>query len=434
MNASTLHGAVSLRAWILGSLLVVASCGGGKATLVVPNPSTPTGLPTPPAPAASNTYLGVQSPGAWTFTLDDTKNTFSYQSTTYPASPNSVAGDTQQVNGFLRLTANGNTVGYALEVQGRFAILRPGDATASPVLGVPQTTCYTLVGRSRFEYIALPAAPVGALNAAPVFGYGSVVASTDSAGKSWQFIDLQGNVVSGPASFSGACGAASQASISFSGGQSVLDNSWAGVAQTVPTPGTQSVLSVGPSGFFVADQSDANAGQPTGASVAGVIEPTTALSSTDVTSQQYNGFWYQPATALGLNGVPAPPPYTSPVSFGQPGVTGPSLTGGTFPGDDVLQLPQTNITLVLGKQDTSYNGLYSAASITLSDPAQNCANYTGPGNNSKIGIDAQGYPTCTISALAIVGNPEGKYAIFVSSFNWAARLGGAPLQLYLLQR
>lgn len=436
MKASKLHRRVSLNTCILVSLVICAGCGGGKSSLVAPNPSTRTGLPTPAAPTAANSYSGVQSPGEWTFTLDNTQSSFSYQSITYPASPSSaVTGSIQHAGGFIRLVTNGAAAGYALEVQGRFAILRPGDTSVAPVLGVPQTTCYPLTGRARFQYVALPAAMVGAVNAAPVFGYGSMVASTDSAGKNWQFIELQGNVVSGPASFSGACGSASQQSaIVFSGGQSVLDNSWAGFAQTVPTPGTQSSISVGPSGFIVADQSDPTAAQPTGASVAGVVEPSAPLNSLDVTSQQYNGFLYQAATTIGLNGVPATAAYTTPIVFGQPGVMGNALVGGVFPGDDVTQAPQTNVTLALGKQDSTYNGLYSAASITLPDPAQNCANYTGPGNNSKIGVDAQGYPTCTFSAMAIVGNPEGKYAIFLSSYNWAARLGGAPMQLYLVQK
>ena len=92
------------------------------------------------------------------------------------------------------------------------------------------------------------------------------------------------------------------------------------------------------------------------------------------------------------------------------------------------------MTLSLGAQDSTYNGLYNAASITVPDPAQNCANYTGPGNTSKVGIDGLGYPTCTFPALAFVGNPEGKYALFISSYNWAARLGGAPMQIYLVQK
>jgi hypothetical protein len=436
MKATSAHRRVNLGAWILVSLAGLAGCGGANSALIVPNPASPVGLPAPPTPAGANTYSGVQSPGQWTFTLDNSQNTFSYLSVTYPVSPNNaVTGAIQSSNGFTRLLVNGASAGYALEVRGRFAILRPGDSGVAPVLAVPQTTCYALGGRSRLQYVALPAAEIGALTAAPVFGYGSIVASTDSSGKNWQFIDLQGNVVSGPASFAGTCASAAQQSdIGFTGLQTAFNDSWAGVAQVIPTPGTESSISVGPSGFFVGDQSDPTTAQPTGASVAGVLEPASPLNSTDITAQQYNGFLYQAATTIGLNGVPGTLAYTAPVAFGQPAIAAKQLVGGAFPGDDPAQSPQTNITLTLGAQDATYNGFYAAASITLPDPAQNCANYTGPGNNSTAGLDAQGYPTCTFPALAIAGNPEGKYAIFLSSYNWAARLGGAPMQIYLVQK
>jgi hypothetical protein len=72
----------------------------------------------------------------------------------------------------------------------------------------------------------------------------------------------------------------------------------------------------------------------------------------------------------------------------------------------------------------------------VADPAQNCANYTNypSGVSPTSGVNALGYNTCTFSGVAVVGNPEGKYAIFVTTYNWAAQLGGAPMQMYLLQQ
>ena len=110
------------------------------------------------------------------------------------------------------------------------------------------------------------------------------------------------------------------------------------------------------------------------------------------------------------------------------------MTGGIFPNDDVTQIPNADTIVNLGKQDAILNGLYTGASITVLDPQQNCANYTGSGEKATSSINDQGYFTCTFAAVAIAGNPEGKYALFITSYNWAAQLGGAPMQIYLFQQ
>jgi hypothetical protein len=78
--------------------------------------------------------------------------------------------------------------------------------------------------------------------------------------------------------------------------------------------------------------------------------------------------------------------------------------------------------------------IQSVVSITVLDPAQNCANYTGSRETATSGINTQGYFTCTFTGSAVAGIPEGKYAIFLTSYNWAAQLGGAPMQIYLFQQ
>jgi len=419
----------------LFTLTLLAGCGGGKTTLVVPDPSATIGLPTPAAAGPVNTYSGAQSPGAWTLTLDNTSGAFSYQPVTYPAT--AVTGKTQVTNGFITL---GTTGGYALEVQGRAAILRPGDVTTPPVFAVPQTECYPITGRVRFPYVTMSIGPSQTVYGAGAgLGYGSIGASTDSTGKSWQFDDMAGTIVSGSTSFAGTCTTVSnQAAISFTGQQSILDDLW-GDATPAITADTQSNIWVGPSGFFVADQSDPHgnplSGQPTlGASVAGVVEPSSALNTTDMASKKYLGFAYEAATAIGYNGIPAAPANTSPVAFGQVTSSGTTITGGEFPSDDVTQPPNTDTVINLGSQSATYNGLYPSVSITVLDPAQNCANYTGPKFNVTSGVNADGYITCTFPGIAVTGNPEGKYALFISTYNWATRLGGAYSQIYLFQQ
>jgi hypothetical protein len=415
-----------MRLLIASALLVVAAltgCGGGKPALAVPDPSAAVGLPPPPVAGPVNTYSGAQSPGAWTLTLDNTNGIFSYQPVTYPAS--ATTGSIQVVNGFTTL---GTTGGYALEVEGRAAVLRPGSVTTPLVFAVPQTECYPIAGRIRLPYIGMFAGSGNAL-----LSHGSVIASTDSSGDSWPFIELQGTAVSGPASFTGTCSSTSgQAAINFTS-QDVLYDAWAPFDSTVavPTANTKSSIWVGPSGFFVADQSDPTTTRPTGSSVAGVIEPAAALNTTDMASKKYLGFLYEPGGLRNAGGVTNTyPTVASPVAFGQVTSSGTTMTGGIFPNDDTTQTPNSDITITLGTQDATYNGLYSSVSITVLDPAQNCANY-GSGTS---GINAQGYITCTFSGLAVVGNPESKYALFITSYNGAANPGGAPMQIYLFQQ
>jgi hypothetical protein len=439
---------------ILTAAITFAGCGGsGSQSTVADDPSVVASLPAPPTPAAANTYIGSQSPGLWSLGLDDSKNTFSYQPLTYPPSPNTpVSGLFQQSNGFLNFgQSNGGSLGYALEVQGRTAVFRPGDSTIAPVVSVPQTSCYPITGRLRFQFIAMQAGPYpsspsggeGSYTGSLLY-YGSFVASTSSDGSSWQFGNLQGGSipvagegsglvvgVSGPASFAGSCKSSNgQASIAISG-TTVFNGLWAPSNQYTPNPpsNTVTMLEVGPSGFFSLDQSVPSATTPTGGAVIGVVEPSSPLSTSDVAAGNYLGFLYEPENS---GAVPVVPGITAPVAFA-PGPSN-SLIGGGFPNDDVTQVPGTDMTINLGTQDSTLNGLYTSASITVLDPFQNCANYTGSGTPGEPGINAQGYITCTFPAVAVVGNPEGKYAIFVSSYNWAAQMAGVPMQFYLYQQ
>ncbi len=113
------------------------------------------------------------------------------------------------------------------------------------------------------------------------------------------------------------------------------------------------------------------------------------------------------------------------------------MFGGDFPNDDVTQPPNSDIVINLGKQDGTIYGFYPSATVTTLDPEQNCATYLGSGNATVAvtpGINAQGYITCAYPAVAVVGNPEGKYAIFLNTYNFTANTLGAPMQIYLYQQ
>jgi hypothetical protein len=278
--------------------------------------------------------------------------------------------------------------------------------------------------------------PDGAVGSAgPTNGYGSVVASTDTTGANWQFEDLQGNIVNGPASFSGTCKTnGSQADIETQA-TAVLNDLWPPneeVQLGLPSA-AQSKMWIGPLGFFVGDQSISGSTPANGASVAGLAEPSSPLDTLGLSSLLYTGFLFEPATTPYLGSSPSAA-LTLPVAFGQAGVSGSGLIGGVYTDGDVTKAAKKDYAINLGKQDATINGLYTKVSITVPDPAQNCANYTGPGGTATYGFNPEGTFSCTFSGFAIAGNPEGKYAVFVTTCNWAAQLGGAPMQMYLFQQ
>jgi len=439
---SFLKSVISLRlkAATIIAITVAVGCGTSAPPVTeVPAPSLPTGLPTPSAPGTTNTYNGGQSPGAWTMTLNNTGNSFTYQPVTYPVAATS--GSIQTGGGFSILGG----AGLAYEVLGRAAVLRPASSATSPVFSVPQTSCYAIIGKLRFQYIAMFPGPLAAvISAPPPLGYGSIVASTDTTGSTWQFENLQGNVVAGPAIFTASCsGANGQASISFPG-PSLLSEYWATSSGTsvngpstvtTTTPTTQSKLWIGPSGFFAADQSDPTQTPYAGASVAGMAEPSSALTTSALAAGEYLGFLYEaPVSSSVLSGATA---FTAPVGFGQvvPSSAN-TMTGGIFPNDDVTATPNSDIQITLGTEDSTLNGLYPSASITVLDPDQNCANFTyfSLKGVAASGVNANGYITCTFPGVAVAGNPDGNYAIFVNSYNWAASLGGQPMEIFLFQQ
>ena len=83
------------------------------------------------------------------------------------------------------------------------------------------------------------------------------------------------------------------------------------------------------------------------------------------------------------------------------------MTGGGYKADDVTQTPATNITIDLGAQDAQ-NGLYKSVTVTVPDTYGDCVQQTYGGK------DVNGNPTCIFHGEAVIGNPNGKYAIFIT--------------------
>ncbi len=428
-------------------LFGAAGCSGGSAKPVVVNTTGSASLPTPSSPGTTNTYIGTQSPGVWSLTLNDTSNSYSYQPVSFPNSPNTpVTGSFTGANGFLSLgQANGSSLGYILEVPGRMALLRPGNINAPLVVGVPQTSCYAIPYRLRFEYIGMDAAnpanyvaePFTVGGAGPELNpYGSVVVDTGATGANWTFQDLQGNTPYGPAGFSGTCSTANgQAGVSLSG--EGLFNQY-NFSETLDTQGLNlaTTFAMGPSGIFIVDQTDTS--QALGSGAVGVAQPASALSTAGVAAGQYLGFLTQAPTNASPSGEEPrtqQPTLTSPISFGLTAGTGTTLVGGDFPNDDVTQTPNTDISITLGTQDSTINGLYPSAKVTTLDPAQNCATFISNQKSTNSSLtNGEGFITCTYPAVAVVGNPEGKYAIFITTYNFSTYTTGTAMQIYLYQQ
>lgn len=137
----------------------------------------------------------------------------------------------------------------------------------------------------------------------------------------------------------------------------------------------------------------------------GVIQPLSALDTSMVLGNKYVGFRFEPKLSI----------QTQPVAFGPGAAPTLGIVGGAYPNDDLTSVPTTDTTITLGTQDPANNGLYESATITIPDPAQAC----GSG------------ATCMLPAVAVVGNPDSKFAIFLIAQN---RVSNTPIALYLFQQ
>lgn len=433
------------------ALLSVGGCGGGGGTAVTP------GIP----PAGHyNTYLGTQvalgklvsgalaySGGVWGMTFDTDTNYFSYNNTSALSAPDPSnpgqnlpsQGSSSNAAGFLKLSLNpkGNG-GYGIEIPGRGVLLRPGDNTVSPVVAVETNACNSFPADSVFQFVTLGVNRIGiAQFDSTVYGsYGSL--QMTSSGTTWSFSNYGLFTVDGtalnPAQLpSGSCG-------------TTKDGYAISVLPSKETKNLPLTIATGPSGLFVLDQGQAvlvqganNSFAPTAPDatgpfgLAGVIMPVSALNTSDVAAAKYAGFKFDTlSSSLISTGLfNSSTPVSAPVAFGQAAASGTAMMGGEFPNDDVTKAPAANIKIDFGPQDTHQNGLYKSVTVTIPDPQNACV------ARAYGGTDGQGNPTCTLHGVAVVGNPEGKYAVFMTlSDSRALAFGLAPtaLEFFLYQQ
>ncbi len=135
------------------------------------------------------------------------------------------------------------------------------------------------------------------------------------------------------------------------------------------------------------------------------VAPASALSASSLVAAKYLGFMYE---SLPKSSTVNQSLTTQLVSFGSAAAgAGTAMTGGVFPDDDPHRLRRANITVNFGTQ----SGLYTAATVTIPDTstvAGTCAK-----NGGTPGTAPSGSLTCGFAAVAIAGNPNSKFAVFL---------------------
>jgi hypothetical protein len=361
----------------------------------------------------------------WQVSIDHTSNSFNAIDLTNSNS-GTVLGSVVNQIGFLGLAQTNisppfQPFGFALEIPGRALLLRPGANTAALAALAPGS-CVNINGNVTVQFVTLPDQN---WEVATDTAYGSVQLS--GSGSSWNFSNFAEATLESSA----------QPSATLATGTCVTNA--AGGLVTIPPnpPGTVSAtLAVGPSGFFVADQFLTTAsGTPSGA--AGVIRPAASVNVNSVVGGSYLGFIYEP-------NVTASPTTCSAdcLAPAQMGAFSGSLTtcltipsssgicGGAFFNDSLANLKQasTDMTIELGTEDPNNFGLYKSAKVTVPDPSGSPGTCTAPG---VPGTDSQSNPTCTSPAIAVVGNPESKFAIFLIAQDI---VNNSPLVIYLFEQ
>lgn len=418
--------------------VLAGGCGSSK-----PSSSSSGGnFANPPAPAQYNNYAGTQTyefvnpgigsetGGVWNVTLDDTNNFFTYTDVSIPPLTFSgpslypLEGATKPAGSFLKLTLNGKSSGsggYAIEIPGRLAVLRPGDTSTLPVVAAQASTtsCQELPQNTTFEFMSLAHPYIS--QDVPYVAYGSVQAS--SSGKAWTFSNLQMFLQDGTAL---------SVSMPSSGLCSYTNEGY--VTSILPDKSTQNLpwtVVVGSSGYLVIDQGQGNGPQYDGPEagnqtigpygLVGFPQPSSQIDTGSLVSGKYIGFTYAP-----YNG-PYSRPVTQPVAFS--GGSGTVAVGGLYPNDDVTQTPPSNISLDLGPEDSSTNGLYKSVTVTMPDTYSACV------SQPYGGTDANGNPTCIAHGIAIAGTVEGKYVLYAAVLDHSLdtrNAGGYPVLEYLL--
>ena len=470
---------------LAASLAVLAAGCGGSAkgsSVVAANPS--------------RLYLAAGVGNLETYAIDHTANTFVVS--TYDAYGGTIqaSGSACQLsNGILDLDTSyldgynlqtplptcpptGNSTSNQVPVTGNnaesstWAVELPGQAalvelettnqygtTTSFAPLVPTQSCPSLATAETFQFVTIPkrlntktSLVANGWNPQLETAYGSVKIAT--SGTSVQFSDVSQSILPVSAANGGTLGNPAPASataacsptffgqvISVPSSVTILNPGSTG-SEYVPPSAT---IGIGPSGFLLED-----AGSPLGTSSStelpyanvlgagygaiGLSKPSSPLTTSTVVAAQYQGILY--GAASGSSGSSTGAGFRLIGSFGYPNSQTPScagfpaaltsstsiLYGGEFDKNDSSAnlFGNCDLAIDLGNQDPNNNGLYPGATVYVS---------TFFSNND------QQNSAYSFSAVAVAGQIDGKYAIFLIGVENSLTTG-SPIQpwgIYLLQ-
>jgi hypothetical protein len=319
-------------------------------------------------------------------------------------------------NGTVSAFSTGGTF-YNPPQTGNWALEWPGQGGFAGLLGqtvvpfTPNQTCPSLTTPETFQFVSFPIAGDGAGTA-----YGSV--SIGTSGGTVNFTNVSQSNVSGGASsnpstatVTGTCGPAVYGhTISVPDTVTLTDP---GSGQETPS----ATIAIGPSGFLVEDNGfqakTATYQNLLGAGVGavGLPQPSSPLTVSALVGAKYTGFIYGTGSAS-IGNFTRVASTSLIASFGYPAQTacptlpsaGTIIYGGEFANND----PSSNaygrcdFAVDLGVQDAKNNGLFPNAKVWVGS--------SFPGNN-LLGTNTGG--TYFFSAVAIAGQLQGKYAIFL---------------------
>jgi hypothetical protein len=402
----------------IGLLLCALALGTGCSSGGSQVASVQQGLTTPPPPSPINSYIGTTG-DVWTSKINHTAAQINGEDITLNgvSLAGAIIGTFNTTGGFQDITLTivpnqltGQTIGFALDVPGRMALVRYGDSTFPLIPLAPTDACPTIGGTVSYNFITVPGRASTNESASWLPNtdstYGTFQVTTTAS--TWNFAGITQFTLTGASPASPGSG---------------LPPGYCGIGRTGYTvtaassamnpPVATVTMGFGPSGFFLEDNGSAQAtpvgvvpSNAVGAGVGaiGAIQPSSALDTTNVAGAKYLGFYYEPGISGGT-------PVTQLASFGCTGSNCPAppaataIIGGVFPNDDPTQPPADNVIIDLGTQDPNNNGLYPRVTVTVS------------------GI--------RFSAAAAVGSLENKYAIFVIAEDTT---NNVPLAIYLFQQ
>ncbi len=389
-----------LLAWAIAA--PIAGCSKGAEVSGAP-------APPPPAPSNATAYIGSQSPGTWTMSVDNLQNAFSYQTA---SGTNAESGGLLATNGVLDFgNKNGVPLGKAVVQPGSGALLRPGGVTTFPVAMIQQEDCVPLAAKTRYIYTALPGPmPQNGTEAAGSTGFGTFVVSSSSDGKNLSFTDVHNYVLTtfvgnrttadtengaDPGLFSATCTSANGVGTVIADPTAPFPTSTSGTT-AIPT------FHFNQAGAFTEDRpTDENGGW------VGFVMPSGSIKASTLASGTYRGFFSESTDKVTVD--------TEPVAFAQASDGTTNLVGGVFPNDDLAQAPGSEYTITLGTQDATYNGVFPNAQLIALDPSGICSSVALNDPTVRSSFDVNGNIICTAAGVAVVSQVNGKYVLYFTS-------------------